>query len=62
MKYSFVWEASATILTASALSIMIGSSVSYAAKVKPVVFTAAKISNQPIKLRYYGGPKSPMSH
>jgi hypothetical protein len=45
---------------ASALAIMVSSGGSYAAKIKPIVVKAAQPSNQPAKLRYYGGPKSPM--
>jgi hypothetical protein len=54
----------ATAIVASALVIGFGSDYSFAGKSKPVVVKVSQASSQPIsqpvKLRYYGGPKSPM--
>jgi hypothetical protein len=53
----------ATAIVVSALVMGLGSAHSSAGKSKPVVVKvsrASQASNQPVKLRYYGGPKSPM--
>jgi hypothetical protein len=60
MKYSVACTVVVKTVMASALAIMVSSGGSYAAKIKPIVVKAAQPSNQPAKLRYYGGPKSPM--
>jgi hypothetical protein len=52
-----------TAIVASALVIGLGSAHSFAGKSRSVVVKvsqASQASNQPVKLRYYGGPKSPM--
>jgi hypothetical protein len=51
--------------TAAAMIIAVGSTNSYAnthkAKAKLVAATAPQyVHEQPVKMRYYGGPKSPM--
>jgi hypothetical protein len=53
----------ATAIVASALVIGLGNAHSFAGKSRSVVVKvsqASQASNQPVKLRYYGGPKSPM--
>jgi hypothetical protein len=50
----------ATAIVASALVMGLGSDHSFASKSRPVVVKVSQASNQPVKLRYYGGPKSPM--
>jgi hypothetical protein len=54
----------ATAIVASALVIGFGSEYSFAGKSKSGVVRVSQASSppisQPVKLRYYGGPKSPM--
>jgi hypothetical protein len=61
MQFS-ICRAAARAVAASALVIILGSGYSYAdrAKSKPVMAKVSWASSQPVKLRYYGGPKSPM--
>jgi hypothetical protein len=49
-------------VAAIALVIILGCGCSYAdkAKSKPAMAKVSWASSQPVKLRYYGGPKSPM--
>jgi hypothetical protein len=62
MPYSKVSILAATTFVASALVVGLGSGASYAAKSKPVVVKVSQAAPaQPVRLRYYGGPKSPMS-
>jgi hypothetical protein len=50
-----------TALVAGALVLVLGSDASYAAKSKQVVVRVSQAPpSQPVRLRYYGGPKSPM--
>jgi hypothetical protein len=50
----------ATVIVASALVIGLGSDCSFAGKSRAVAVKVSQASTQPVKLRYYGGPKSPM--
>ncbi len=50
----------ATAIVASALVFGLGSDYSFAAKSRSVVVRVSQPPSQPVKLRYYGGPKSPM--
>jgi hypothetical protein len=51
----------ATAIIASALVIGLGSDLSFAGKSRSVVVRVSQAPpTQPVKLRYYGGPKSPM--
>jgi hypothetical protein len=50
----------AAAIVASALVIGLGSDYSFAGKSRSVVAKVAQAPSQPVKLRYYGGPKSPM--
>jgi hypothetical protein len=61
MQFSISYAA-ARAIAAGALVIVLGCGCSYAdrAKSKPVLAKVSRTSSQPIKLRYYGGPKSPM--
>jgi hypothetical protein len=55
---------SVAAIVASVLLIGLGSDYSFAGKSKSVVVRVSQASSlpvsQPVKLRYYGGPKSPM--
>jgi hypothetical protein len=57
-----IFDAGARIVAVSALMVMFGCGCSYAdkAKSKMVQAKVSQASIQPVKLRYYGGPKSPM--
>jgi hypothetical protein len=56
-----VYVVAVTALVAGALVVGLGSDASYAAKSKQVVVRVSQASpSQPVRLRYYGGPKSPM--
>ncbi len=54
----------ATAIIASALVIGLGSDYSFAGKSRSAVVRVSQAPSQPVsqpvKLRYYGGPKSPM--
>jgi hypothetical protein len=50
----------ATAVVACALVIGLGSDYSVAGKSRSVVVKVSQPPSQPVKLRYYGGPKSPM--
>jgi hypothetical protein len=61
MKSSTAYVVAVTTLVAGALVLGLGSGASYAAKSKPVVVKVSQAApSQPVRLRYYGGPKSPM--
>jgi hypothetical protein len=62
MQYSTAYVVAVTTLVAGALVLGLGSGASYAAKSKPVVVKVSQAAapSQPVRLRYYGGPKSPM--
>jgi hypothetical protein len=59
MRFSLAYAVAVTIV-AGALVIVIGSGCSFAGKSRPVVVKVSQASSQPVRLRYYGGPKSPM--
>jgi hypothetical protein len=61
MQFS-ISDAVARTIAAGALVIILGCGYSYAdrTKSKPVIAKVSQASSQPVKLRYYGGPKSPM--
>jgi hypothetical protein len=50
----------ATAIVARALVIGLGSDYGFAGKSRTVVVKVSQASSQPVKMRYYGGPKSPM--
>jgi hypothetical protein len=50
----------ATAIIASALVIGLGSDLSFAGKSRVVAVKVSQAQSQPVKMRYYGGPKSPM--
>jgi hypothetical protein len=56
----FSAHAVATAIVASALVIALGSDYGFAGKSRSVVVKVSQAPSQPVKLRYYGGPKSPM--
>jgi hypothetical protein len=63
MKLSMAVRAVTIGCTVALMMIAVGSTTSYSqrAKTKRVVATAPQyVHEQPVKLRYYGGPKSPM--
>jgi hypothetical protein len=59
MRFSLAY-AVATTIVASALVIGFGGDSSFAGKSRTVVVKVSQPPSQPVKLRYYGGPKSPM--
>jgi hypothetical protein len=61
MQYSKAYVVAVTALVAGALVLGLGNGASYAAKSKPVFVRVSQAPPvQPVRLRYYGGPKSPM--
>jgi hypothetical protein len=61
MQSSKTYVVAVTALVAGAL-VPLGCGASHAAKSKPVVVKVSQAAPaQPVRLRYYGGPKSPMS-
>jgi hypothetical protein len=58
MKF-FICYAVAITVVASAL-VVLGSDCSFAGKSRSVAVKVSQAPSQPVKLRYYGGPKSPM--
>jgi hypothetical protein len=62
MQFSITYAVAVRAVIATALMIFLGSGCSYAYRVKskPVATKVSQETIQPVKLRYYGGPKSPM--
>jgi hypothetical protein len=61
MQSSTAYIVAVATLVAGALVLVLSSDASYAAKSKQVVVRVSQAPpSQPVRLRYYGGPKSPM--
>jgi hypothetical protein len=61
MQTSTAYVVAVTTFVAGAFVLGLGSVASHAAKSKSVVVRVSQApSQQPVRLRYYGGPKSPM--
>jgi hypothetical protein len=58
MQFSLSYVVAITI--AAGALVVLGSDCSFAGKSRSAVVKVSQASTQPVKLRYYGGPKSPM--